>query len=335
MTTKQEIIDALNRENEGAAPPALFTQTGTIAQMDACGCYWPDAFYDIDKMIELALQPSKLFGFPTVRIPFDITYEAERLGCTISKGTKESQPAVTESPWASEEIPEPPEDLMSIDEFLSGGRVAMHIEAARRIAKEHPELFLTSNMDGPQSVAAYMVGMENFIMGLFMAPDTCEKWVQKVAPYQYALGRVLSEASDNVMVIVEAAEELIPGDCLDQFVMPYEKELFSNFKESFSLAHTCGMVDNVMERLTEFGATVLSVESYGEPQNIMDRVGDKVLLAGGVDPIATLLQGTPESIVAAAKKADAAGYSIIMPECGVPPQTSNANLEALAKYREL
>ena len=27
MNTKQEIVDAINRENKDAAPPALFTQT--------------------------------------------------------------------------------------------------------------------------------------------------------------------------------------------------------------------------------------------------------------------------------------------------------------------
>ena len=334
MNNKQEIIDALNRENDRQAPPALFTQTGTISQMEACGCFWPDANFEIDKMIKLALQPSELYGFATARIPYDITSQAERLGCVVQKGTKNSQPAVIDSPWNTGEFMEPPDDMMSIDEFLSGGRIAMHIEAAKRISKEHPDLFLTSSMIGPQGVAAYLVGMENFMMGMFMEQDMMLRWVEKVAPYQYAYAHELSIVSDNVMVIVEGAEEVMPLELFESFAIPFESEVFKRINESYSLAHSCGQTSNVLTKLSELGESILSVESNGDPRNIVDKVGDKVLLAGGVNPISTLLQGTPEKIIDSAKKASDAGYQIIMPECGVPPMTSNENLQALADYRK-
>ena len=85
MTSKQEIIDAMNREHEGTPPPALFSQTATFGQMDACGARWPEANFDAEKMMVLALQPSEMFGFATARIPFDITAEAERLGCDVDR----------------------------------------------------------------------------------------------------------------------------------------------------------------------------------------------------------------------------------------------------------
>lgn len=334
MNYKQEIIDALNRENKGDAPPAVFTQSGTVSQMKACGCFWPEANFEIDKMVELALQPSKLFGFATARIPYDLTSQAERLGCNVQPGTKNSQPAVVSSPWSTGEFMDPPE-FMSPEEFIAGGRVAMHLEAAERISKEYPDLFLTTSMIGPQSVAMYLVGMENFLMGQFMEPDTMLNWVRSVAPHQYAYAHELSVRSDNVMVIVEAGEEIIPTESLDSFVVPFETKLVKHIDESFSLIHTCGETSNCMKLLADLGETVLSVESRGDPQKVADTVGDRVVLAGGVDPIATLLQGTPESIVASAKQANEAGYQVIMPDCGVPPATSDKNLKALACYRRL
>ncbi len=90
-----------------------------------------------------------------------------------------------------------------------------------------------------------------------------------------------------------------------------------------------------MKVLADLGETALSVESRGDPRKVADTVGDRVVLAGGVDPISTLLQGTPESIVASAKQANEAGYQVIMPECGVPPATSDENLKTLACYRGL
>ena len=87
MAMKSEIVDAMDGLDAGS-PPAVFTQSGTVSQMDACGCRWPEANFDIDKMIELALQMSRQYGFDTVRIPFDITAEAEgTYRCVITDAT--------------------------------------------------------------------------------------------------------------------------------------------------------------------------------------------------------------------------------------------------------
>lgn len=332
MNTKQELMDAMNRENKGSAPPALFSQTGTFEQMAACGSKWPEANYEEDAMIDLALQPSKLLGFATVRIPFDLTSAAERLGCEIQKGTERIPPSVTGSPWVSESFDVPPE-FMSTDEFLSGGRCATYIRAAERISKEHPDLFLTSSVIGPLELAMYFVGMENFVMNMFMNPEACEAWVARVTPYQCEYARALSEHSDNIFVITEAAEEIIPPDFIDAY-LPYEKEVFSAIEDSFSTVHVCGETDNVLEKLVDLGATALSVLSNGDPKKLYDRLGDKVILAGGVDPVTGLMQGTPDDVRRSAKEAADAGFHVIMPECGVPPQTTNANLEALSRYRD-
>jgi [methyl-Co(III) methanol-specific corrinoid protein]:coenzyme M methyltransferase len=42
----------------------------------------------------------------------------------------------------------------------------------------------------------------------------------------------------------------------------------------------------------------------------------------------------PEDVLAEAKRAAEIGFDIVTPECGVPPQTPNENLMALAHYRE-
>ncbi|MBR4244717.1 MAG: hypothetical protein IKQ14_04930 [Candidatus Methanomethylophilaceae archaeon] len=331
MDSKQEIIDAMNGENEGQAPPALFSQTGTVELMKSCGACWPDANFSEESMIKLALQPSKLFGFATARIPFDLTSEAERLGCYVSQGDGGRQPAVTGSPWWNETIQEPPE-FMPPEEFLSEGRCSMHVHVAERISREHPELFLTSSLIGPIELTGHMVGFENFIMGTIMDPDMTFKWIEKMVPYQSEYARALSEASDNVFVITEGAEDVMDPETFSIFA-PYEKTVFDSIRDSFSVAHVCGTTDTVVDYLPDLGPTAVSVESHGNPQSVFDRVGDRTILVGGISPIDTMMQGTPEEVRKAALEADDAGYSVIMCECGVPPQTPNENLEALARYR--
>ncbi len=335
MNTKQEIIDSLEGQYKGdMAPPAIFTQTGTKGQMEASGYSWPDAFYEIDKLIGLALQPSKMFGFATARIPFDITAESSRLGCEFTPGNSETQPAVIGSKWRTGEILDPPE-FMSPEEFISNGRTAMYIEAAGRLAKEHEDLFITSAMIDAAGLAFNLVGTEEFLMASLMDPEPCLKWIGAMAPLMNAYGKALSEVSDNVMVIASYAEEILSPDMIERFVDPFDRELFSCMKGSFTTAHSCGESDNILEMLASAGETALSVESWKDPQGTFDRVGDKVKLVGGVEPINLMMMGKPAEIVRSAKLFSDIGYPVIAPECGVPPQTPNANLEALARYREL
>ena len=331
MSIKQDIVDAMNGENKGPAPPALFSQTGTIELMSGCGCGWPEANFDQESMITLALQPSEKLGFSTIRIPFDLTSEAERLGCEVKKGSASTQPSVVGSPWRTEPLVRPPE-FMPVDEFLNEGRCSMYVRTAERISKEHPELFLTSCINGPIEMGMFMIGAENFIMGLFTDLDTTVSWVESMTPYQCEYARAMSEFADNIFVITEAAEEILPPDYFQHF-QSFERKVHSEIKESFSTTHVCGETGNVIEELVSLGATALSVLSNGDPEGLVERFGDKFILAGGVDPISVLMQGTPNDVRGSAMRAADAGYPLITPECGVPPQTTNANLEALAHYR--
>ena len=62
-------------------------------------------------------------------------------------------------------------------------------------------------------------------------------------------------------------------------------------------------------------------------------MGETIKL-GGVEPVATLLMKGPNDVLAQARQAAERGFDIVTPECGVPPQTPNENLMALAHYRE-
>ena len=82
------------------------------------------------------------------------------------------------------------------------------------------------------------------------------------------------------------------------------------------------------------GGTALSVETSGDPQGLFDRLSEKTILVGGVQPVRCLLQGTPDEVRASARRYAEMGYPVIIPECGVPPMTPDENLYALAHYRD-
>ena len=334
MNTRDEIIDALKGDRGDMAPPAIFTQTGTVAQMDNCGCSWPEANFDAAQMAELSIQPSRMFGFATAKVPFCITVESSRFGADLNPGEKNAQPSVAGSPFFSDvEIPDVPE-FMSPDEYVSGGRCAMVIEAAAKVRKEHPELFTIAGCIDPFSVSYLLTGVDNFLMGLLMDPDRCDAWVSAITPHLTEYVKVLSENADDVQIIAEASSEIMPPECFEQFVAVPVRKMVSAAK-GFTTIHACGETSDVLEDLAGLGEDGLSVESINGAEEIYERVSGKVRLIGGIPPVSMLLQGKPDAIVANAKRYSDLGYALITPECGVPPMTPNANLEALAHYREL
>ena len=336
MNTKEEIVDVFDgHPTSDLPPPAVFTQTGTVGQMDACGATWPEANRDPEKMAALSLQFSKMFGFATARVPYCITVESERLGATLREGSMDTQPSIVTTPYISADIMDPPSGgLMDPDEFASGGRCALVAEVADRISREHEDLFVTAGMQDQLALASQLLGTENLLMAGFTDPDKVVRWLDALTPLICAYARRLSEAADNVVIIAGGSADLHTPDMFEAFSVPFAPRVVSSIRSSFSTIHTCGDTLLYADHMADYGADALSLETAPCPEEYLSTVGDRCLMVGSVAPVATLLMKGPADVVAEARRGAELGFDIITPECGVPPRTPNENLVALAHYRD-
>lgn len=335
MNTKREIVDVFDRQpGDGCPPPAVFTQTGTVGQMEACGVRWPEANFKSEAMADLALQFSRMFGFATVRVPYCLTVEASTLGATVYPGRGDSQPSVADSPYRDSDlgVSMPPTDLISPDEFASSGRCAMVADVVERIARDHESLFVTAGMVDPIGVVGQLLGTENMVMGYLLDRDATIAWVKAVTPLSCAYARALSEHADNVTVIGSASLDIFTPEMYDDLTGPYLGKVISSIS-CFSTVHSCGMTYDMIDRIVDLGANGLSLEASSDPEKFLERVAGRSLMFGSVNPVHTLLMGSPGDVVAEARKDAEAGFDIITPECGVPPRTPDENLLALSHYR--
>ncbi len=334
VNTKDEIIDAIEGRYRGELPPpAILTQTGTVEQMEACGVHWPEAHYDADKMVRLALQPADLFGFATARVPFDITEEAEALGCEIFQGKKDSQPMVSGSPWRDlGYVPEVP-DLISPSEMMESPRIRTVLDASERIHDVRQDLFLTANCISPAGIVSHLVGMESLVMGTMMDPDNVRRWVEKLVPYCMAYAGALSEVADNVCVITSQQADLLPPET-NNAIGAIEKDVLSSVRLSYRMIHNCGNTLPLVENLVAMKPDILSLEYSPSPEAYLKSVCGRCRTIGCINPVGVLLQSTPERVRFQSLESARLGFDLVGPECGVPPRTPNANMSALARYRE-
>ncbi len=331
MNTRDEVIEALKGNRGDTAPPAIFTQTGTVGQMDDCGTAWPEANFELDKMVKLSLQPHEMFGFATAKVPFDITVECGRLGAEVFPGSKGAQPSIKGSPFYSDEILDVP-SFMSPGEFVSDGRCALVADAAAKIRKENEDLFTIAGCIDPFTVSYLLTGVDNFLMGMLLEPEKCMAWVDAVTPLSVEFAKVLSENADDLQIVAEASSEIIPPESFEDFVGEPVKKMIAA-AEGFTTVHSCGETSEVLDELAGLGADGLSLETAYDPEGVYDRIAGRAQLLGGIPAVDMMLQGSPAVIVANAKKYSDIGYALITPECGVPPRTPNDNLRALAHYR--
>jgi [methyl-Co(III) methanol-specific corrinoid protein]:coenzyme M methyltransferase len=334
MNSKDEIIRIFDGDKGDSHPPAIFTQTGTVGQMDACGAYWPDANFDAGKMAELALQTNRMFGFATVRVPFCITVDADAFGCGIYPGSKDAQPSVETFRYCPEgEVLDVPEDLISPEEFVASKRPSIVKDAADMLAKNE-DLFLVAAVNGPMACVNNLLGMENTMMALMMEPEKMYSWLKAVTPHLTEFSSVLSESADCIMIIEEASSEFTPPEYFDDVFGAYTPKVIEGaHKGAFCTTHTCGETLDIADRLCALGQDGVSLQTDSDPEAYMQAMGEIIKL-GGVEPVATLLMKGPNDVLAQARQAAERGFDIVTPECGVPPQTPNENLMALAHYRE-
>ena len=335
MNSKDEIVRMFDGDRGDAHPPAIFTQSGTVGQMDSCGSHWPEANFDAEKMAELALQTNKIFGFATVRVPFCITVDADAFGCGIYPGSNDSQPSVESFRYCPEgEILDVPEDLISPDEFITSKRPSIVKEAADILSKNE-DLFLIAAVNGPMACVNNLLGMENTMMALMMEPDRMYSWLKAVTPHLTEFARVLSETADCIMITEEASSEFTPPEYFDDVFQAYIPDVIAGaHKGAFCTTHTCGETLDIADRLCALGQDGISLQTDSDPDAYMQAMGKEIVKLGGVRPVDTLMMKKPEDVLAEAKHAAEIGFDIVTPECGVPPQTPNENLMALAHYRE-
>ena len=79
-TQKERLVRVLQGETVDRMPAICVTQTGTVDQMEAIDVFWPEANYDAEKLAALAEAGHTVVGFEAIRVPFDITAEAEFFG---------------------------------------------------------------------------------------------------------------------------------------------------------------------------------------------------------------------------------------------------------------
>jgi len=190
---------------------------------------------------------------------------------------------------------------------------------------------------GPLVVAAHVVGVMNFLLGLKRNPAATHRLLQLTATlarqWLQAQAAALKEV-EAVLVLDDVAGFLSPKDYLE-FAHPYLKQVFAAFPGAVKMFHDD--TNNVVPfpHLAELGIHVFNFTHLQPLAKVRQLVGPDICLLGNVPPLDVLARGTPAQVRRAAQaclKAHPARRGLILSAGGgTSPGTPAANIRALAR----
>lgn len=348
MNLKENLINSLSGEDVEITPVISVTQVGIVEAMQKTDSFWPEAHTDAKKMAELGSSLYELTGLECARIPFDLTVEADAMGCRVDMGTEDRTPQITKSPFESSS------DIKVPDDFLQRGRINVVLEAID-ILKENYEdkVPIIVGMTGPLTLAGQLLGVENLVRYMRSKPNEVEAVMDEVLEASFQYAEAICKKEPDVVCVADptSAPDLIDPLQFKKMVKPRLEDLSRGIITN-KVLHICGSTEPIIRDMATTGFDGLSVEEKVDISRAKEemkgggktiRVGGRAMSMGGGDKTPklvgnistnqTLFMGSPQDVKDEVKNVLEAGVDILAPSCGLAPRSPLTNIKAMVEAR--
>ncbi len=299
---------------------------------DQLGVSYGQYARDYRTLVDAQLLTAERFGFDYVSVISDPAREAADCGARIQY-FDDQPPAIDETAalladkqtLAGLPMPDP----------CGGGRMYDRVQAAARFReKVKGELAIEGWVEGPCAEAADLRGINQLMLDFFDDPS----FVHDLFEFAVALGLRFAKAQVDAGVdfigVGDAAASLVGPQIYEEFVFPYEQRLVDGLHAMGTKVrlHICGNTTRILSGMGKLGCDLVDLDSKVSLQKAREVMGPTQVLAGNIDPVKTLRNGTPDTVAAAIAQcyAEAGPRYVIAAGCEVPRDTPPENVRAMA-----
>ncbi len=258
----------------------------------------------------------------------DLTVEAEAFGAEIAF-SKDEIPNVTgrlvydfESVKALE-VP-----------GLDKGRVGEYLKANRIVASRIKDKPIYGGAIGPFSLAGRLYDLSEFMMALFIEPETATLLLDKCTEFIIKYLSAMKETGINGVILAEPAAGLVSNDDCYTYSTEYVRKIIDAVQdEGFKIIlHNCGNTGHCTDAMIRSGAAALHFGNKADMVEALKQCPPELEVMGNIDPVGVLQMGTPESVkkdtLALLNATAAYGNFVLSTGCDVPPHIPEANIAA-------
>jgi len=187
------------------------------------------------------------------------------------------------------------------------------------------------------SAAGFLRNVESLMMDILLEPDVAHKVMRKSAEFVDGVIRTGIGLGADVAFLPDptSSGSLIDGDTLRKFVAPHLKKMIGNYQKEFGVPtyiHVCGETEPVAEAISELGAKLFSFDYMVNVRDLRKLMGEKIVLAGNLDPMNVVWMGTPDVVMEASRKIieESDGKPFVLATgCETPRDAPLINLQAM------
>jgi MtaA/CmuA family methyltransferase len=188
-------------------------------------------------------------------------------------------------------------------------------------------------VEGPIAELADLRTLTQTLMDFYEEPAFVEDAFSLLVEEAILCAQAQIEAGADIIGIGDAAASVIGPVLYREQVLPFEQKLISAIHDAgaYVKLHICGDIGHLLDDVARTGADIVDIDWMVNLKTAADTLPVGTLPNGNFDPVAIMLQGTPEDVRHAARRnlADGGPRLCVSPGCEVPPDTPYANLKAL------
>ena len=322
------LLDVLKGQKVNSIPVIA---TGAGLAREWLGVSWEDFRSKGSVQAEVQINFQRQTGIDWVLNYSDALAIEEIFGCTI-RFSPVSGPLMDQQLSLPDFKPLPKVDYYSCK---SSAAVLEAVEISARIVKDVPIGML---FEGPLTTALRMFDPQIALRTMFKNPGLIRGVLEYLTEVLVGFGVEGIKKGATVFHIPEpfSSMDFISARHFRDFSQPYITRLIESLHQQGGhvVLHMCGNTAGIWPNMVETGARALSLDQKMSMADARAAVGDKVALAGNVDPIKALMMGDKEAVrtasVACIQDAGPQQF-ILMPGCGTPPGTPLENVQEMVK----
>ena len=218
----------------------------------------------------------------------------------------------------------------------TGRRMSDRLAAVRSLSEQvRGEVPVMGWVEGALAEAAVLRGDSALLVDLYDRPDYVHELLEVCVEVGVAFARAQVEAGADIVGMGDAIASQISPEMYREFALPYERRIFAAVHDVGALGrlHICGNTTHLLDLMPQSGADVIDLDWMVDVRRAAEVFGDYPVICGNFDPVAIMLQGTPEQVREAALYCLRWGgpRNISGAGCEIPDGTPHENLFAQAR----